>query len=918
MALDVWTKPSGYNLGNTPGTGSQVTAEYLIPGIEYVIISTGTTDFTKVGATANIIGYTFTATGPTTGTGIVSKIAIDERSRINIPLPTALNVTALYSVISGKLPDGLRINNNAIVGTPYEVPRLTEFSFCIRAKVNNQISDRTFRLSVDGADPPQFLTPAGDLAIGPNEQYFVMDNSYVEYQIDAFDFDTAVGQRLGYFIADDEGELPPGLMLSDDGRIIGLVQPVETIKPEDGNGFYDTGAYDSVGYDWGYRPSNGYDSFFYDTVIFDYSVSQRGPRKLNRNYEFIISVTDGDTVAKRKFKIFVVSDDYFRADNTLWLNGTGLFTADVSYLRVPIWVTSKYLGTYRANNYVTLIIDTYDTKNVIYNLEAVNAEITATTYQITDNDNVINSVFLTIVSPSSRPVVGQYLSFQRLINGGTEKLYQIIAVDDAIENNLCRLTLSIPLEVTVPNDIRFFIGSKSILPPGMNFDLNSAEVFGVVPYQPAITTTYNFTITATRVDFKTETAASSRIFTIDIIGEIDSILTWITDPDLGRINANFISTLHVHATSTITNAIVLYQVVSGTLPPGLKLDLDGEIIGKVDQYGDLENNITGLTTIDLSNSTSFDNGATSFDRKFTFTVEAFDQYRLAISTRQFTIIVDTPNQIVYSNLRVQPFLKLDQRSLWKDFINDTAIFTSSSIYRPNDPNFGVQTNLSMIIYAGIETSEAAAYIGAIGLNHKRKRFHFGSVKKAIAVKPGTNTQVYEVIYIEMIDPSEANGSKLSNKILLANGQPQPITIDNSTALWRTSSTPAPELPRPEPMITVDSSGYTISDPNFKTYFPNGVSNWRSRIKSVGATERNYLPLWMRSIQPGTKEEIDFKLAVPLCYCKVGAADDIILNIKYSGFDFKLLDYTADRYIIDAVEGSVADKYLVFRNDRITV
>jgi hypothetical protein len=60
------------------------------------------------------------------------------------------------------------------------------------------------------------------------------------------------------------------------------------------------------------------------------------------------------------------------------------------------------------------------------------------------------------------------------------------------------------------------------------------------------------------------------------------------------------------------------------------------------------------------------------------------------------------------------------------------------------------------------------------------------------------------------------------------------------------------------------------------------------------------------------------MAIPLCYCKPGAADDILLNIKNSSFDFKLLDYTIDRYIIDSVEGYYEDKYLVFRNDRTTI
>ena len=114
---------------------------------------------------------------------------------------------------------------------------------------------------------------------------------------------------------------------------------------------------------------------------------------------------------------------------------------------------------------------------------------------------------------------------------------------------------------------------------------------------------------------------------------------------------------------------------------------------------------------------------------------------------------------------------------------------------------------------------------------------------------------------------------------------------------------------------------------------NGISNWRDRLKYWKdvdlqgnpvsfASERNYLPLWMRSIQPGTKQELGFQLAVPLCFCKTGTADDIILNIKNhiktTDFNFNLIDFTVDRYIIDSVEGYTGDKYLVFRNDRITV
>jgi hypothetical protein len=61
------------------------------------------------------------------------------------------------------------------------------------------------------------------------------------------------------------------------------------------------------------------------------------------------------------------------------------------------------------------------------------------------------------------------------------------------------------------------------------------------------------------------------------------------------------------------------------------------------------------------------------------------------------------------------------------------------------------------------------------------------------------------------------------------------------------------------------------------------------------------------------------LAVPICYCKVGTSANILANIKnLAPFDFKQLNYTVDRYIIDAVAGQTNDKYLVFRNDRITI
>jgi len=75
-ALLSWTAPSpapaqGYVYYYAPAvaTTTSVTAGSFVPGNVYQITSLGTTNFTLVGASANVVGVQFTATGPGTGSG---------------------------------------------------------------------------------------------------------------------------------------------------------------------------------------------------------------------------------------------------------------------------------------------------------------------------------------------------------------------------------------------------------------------------------------------------------------------------------------------------------------------------------------------------------------------------------------------------------------------------------------------------------------------------------------------------------------------------------------------------------------------------------------------------------------------------------------------------------------------------------
>lgn len=817
-----------------------------------------------------------------------------------LPLNTVSNTISTVKVISGSLPGGLRIEGLYIVGTPFEVERLTESKFVLRATTSDgTIEDRTYTILIDGADEPTWITKEGLIAVDPSSKYFVLDNTLLDFQLQAIDADLPAGDTLEYFIADDDGELPPGTRLTKDGRIVGLVEPVLALDAKAGSGHYDANVYGTFPFDFGERSANGYDSFFYDTRIYDDRIATKQPRKLNRYYEFIVSVSDGDTIQKRKFQIYLVGDDFLRADNTKMQVANGLFSADNTYLRTPVWLTPGNLGFRRANNFLTFFLDVLDTETLagrlIYTLEALN--------------------------------------------------------DD---------------------------GTTSTIPPGMTIDSTTGEIAGRVPYQPAVTKEYKFTVKATRLGRVPEVvlATKSKTFTVKILGEVDSTIKFTTPKDLGSISANFISTKSIKATTTVPDSRLLYSVISGNLPSGLQLDISGEIIGKVNQFGTTTN--PGLIVFD-SGEMTFDGAKTIIDRKFKFTVKAEDRFGYSAVEQDFTLDVLDPDDNLYSNLYMKPFLKQDVRSSYEGFISNPSIFPPDLVYRAGDPQFGVQKEIKMLAYAGILTQNIRNYVAAAARNHKRKSYKIGSVKKAIAKNPGTNDTVYEVVYLEVFDPAEPTvgntakqfKSRNSNNITVDSVQFE--SMDDNTALGTGSSsfelgvrgTGTPQIKvesigndleiitrggrvvfptvgnitvttrlgstvtsvqefvieKAEPYryrpitntLKVDSSAIKVSQDNDNTKYISNLQNMRDRISETGVTEREFLPLWMRTTQEDSVQELGYTSAIPIVYCQAGQADQIMLNIKNNNFNFKTIDFDIDRYIIDSTTGSSNDQYILFGN-----
>ena len=1152
-----------------------------------------------------------------------------EREVVEIALPLANLPNISIDIISGSLPTGTRIaeNSNKIVGTVYEVAFNKTFTCVIRATYEDIFQDRTIEIAVTGPDDPQWQTNEGLLPVGANDNLYILDNELIDFQLIATDTDLPAGDELSYFIADGDGLLPPGITLTEDGRLTGIVEPLLSLDKRYQAGGFDSAPYGGLPSDYGTLSSNGFGSFYYDTQDFDYNEPTANVRKLNRYYPFAVTVTDGDTFVRREFNIYLVGDDYLKADNTIMQASTGIFKADATNVRTPTWLTDADLGFKRANNYVTLYLDVIDNPTLegvmTYTLESVNndgsvselppglsldsqvgeitgyvpyqpaittdykftvratrittdldtVEIFANYYEdtllgnnsfkiykvdLTGNIDGVQDLFdligreillekrlYTVTNVDSRnadydiifldetlaPSINLLLSQtatsgqdymfvdrlsekekdkynKRVLRFAENETYTIDNIIPYIEYEVSQLN---PANDEIypsnsPRDIEvnenYFVGDYVVYTaesggngfiykctvthsttPQLDIDGNLildgagniqidfqsanwtqvAETLEELSLQDRLTATqqalqaeyghtaYVTVVDSTRWRIKVPSTARSRVITnisnffltagdsgelkvslirdnedrvqfdknlttqlnqgrnigialfqndffsenlivaanddvdipstvktfdLKIIGEIDTNIEWLTPAYLGTINANFTSTFKLEAETTVPDTLMIYTLKSGKLPYGMTLRYDGEIIGAPRQFANDDG--LGLTTFDNKVMTwdGFAPGDTTFDRSYKFTVEARDRFKYTAIEREFTIDVEDLDDTEYTDIYMRPMLKENERTLIQNFVSNPDIFDPSKIYRLGDPAFGIQKQLDMLVYAGIEAKEIREFVAAAAKNHKRKQYRLGEVKSAIAANPGSTDTVYEVVYIEVIDPAETSVGKTAssfridtkNKITVDSIQYAAVDDETKTGLGYESlpvygrggfvrfvvaedesivietrdgdfqlntdnndfelelfdtdnvtvtlelgdSEPQRIRPTPANTIKTDSNAVKISQGSDNIRYRSSIEHMRDNIESIGNKERNYLPLWMRTPQGGL-QELDYINAIPLCYCLPGQSQDIIDNINNSSFDQKSINYDIDRYIVKRTADSQIEQFILFAN-----
>ena len=428
-------------------------------------------------------------------------------------------------------------------------------------------------------------------------------------------------------------------------------------------------------------------------------------------------------------------------------------------------------------------------------------------------------------------------------------------------------------------DLTYTIQSGS-LPTGLSIDTSSGEIYGQLARQSAVEVNHNFTVRANRVVTTGVNVFTDQAFTMKVIGEIDIGIAFTTPTVIGTLEAGIPSILSLEAVAEATDRVLSYVKTSGTLPPGITLSSDGNLIGTIDPS-------------DFTDST----------RAYTFTASVSDQYQSLATSKEFTINIDIPYTLIeYGNMTGHATSLIDQ-NIFYSISQDPDINSPEYVYRPEDSNFGMKVKPDMLMMSGLEAQTLTAFQQQMEQNHSPKKLYFGDLKTAVA-KEGTTTK-YEVVYLEVKDSMvNKDGLSISSSINLRNTISKPLLGPRASSMNATADYVDYEVTT-DGGLSFSTSGSKVRFANqlsadlgfIETVYPNAVANMRSRMKSLGHKEWDYLPLWMKTTQSGDLAPLGYVMAVPICYCKPGTSELVKKRIKDKSLEFKNISFIIDRYVI---------------------
>ena len=522
-----------------------------------------------------------------------------------------------YTLIAGQLPPGIQCSANGLIvgvpqalaslqGVPFQVNKDVASKFAIRAYTEladgsiDRIKDRTFELVVTGNDVPDFVTPAGSIGT-------FYDSDRVDFQFEIAGTDP--GDINVITLA--AGQLPVGLSISSTGLLSGYIAPTPNVN----------------------EPP-GYDMTPDDTTPYDFTVSA-----INKNFEFILQVSDGKSQSQRTFYMYVYDRACLTGDDTIFTSDTTTITSDETPYRRPFLINAlpTDLGKVRGDNYYAhqFRANDYDTSNLTYTI-AVNQgsgfapglgldPVSGWYYGYIPDQGVTELTYSFNVYARQTDVVGTAITCTATTAGtnvitcnSTTQLGPGTAVifSGTVFGGVTSTDTTMYFVDTVVSSTEFTVTTNMMLNPDYPGELPVYIPDG----NPVILTTATGSMTASLV-----VPSDPYPFTITVVGEVDTEVVWTTPADLGTIENGSTSILKIAAVNRGGRELS-YRLKSGAynlLPQGLELLPSGDIVGRT-TFNTFAIDL-GTTTFD-KNQTSVLNtsiGETVFDTKFTFTVNAY-------------------------------------------------------------------------------------------------------------------------------------------------------------------------------------------------------------------------------------------------------------------------------------------------------
>lgn len=639
------------------------------------------------------------------------------------------------------------------------------------------VSDKSFRLVVNGADAPNWLTKSGLLKVSPDGQVFIPYGYPVEFQLKAYDTDTVNGISLSYVI--HSGELPPGLTLSSSGLITGVIVTPPIDSPT--------------------------------------------------TYKFIVNCTDGDINSLRNFSIYCIPGRYLRSSNRyqdldymadISNNANedmivgNIYTSDCSYLRPPFWISDEYIGTFPFGSSVRTAISVYDYNPSVGELGFfVDKLIVTAEGFITDNLKLSmiygtvsigdkfyketsagrGSTIYTVTNITSSGTLSSSPSFtkepgMRLVFGGdNSNLSCNISQNGIIEMQSPALPGLVSVTFGAFKRDTSKINYKAVVLKVKSFNAN--QITSYLPSNLVPTSIIGLTIT-NGVNTKTIirednrdgdwiTFSTSSFFDNLNVGDIlninipmeDDYLTsyvisrqtykvvfskqhygyfeWLTNSDLGEIKSDIPSRISITANPP-ANTILRYYTgtTNNKLRNGIYID---SITGDLEGVFSFENG--NLFSIDTE-KTTFDGGSTTIDNILTFDVTA--------NALQSGVVTDSISRTFYlkidydasrlSKLHILPMIPTSELDIYTSIVNNIP---TEYLYRPRDPNFGKVPSINILLHPGVSAMTYSTLQALVAdTDYIRLRFdHYDVI----------SVGEYEVLYARMYDTRELADTFNSNQ-----------------------------------------------------------------------------------------------------------------------------------------------------------